>query len=289
MNTFERVRVTPERAAIYLKDMIKNRSVKKSQVKKFTNDMTSGKWAPLDALPTFLYFLHDGTLVDGQHRLLALIASGTIQEFYKIIIDEKFVHLIDIGSSRTLTDVLEILKGNPDARVRNLVLEILKDSTGASANALSVITRKCMAADAGRLSSLSGSAAISSREDELKFIEQHPELIEYTRQARDFDNHSTIYAAAWWDYARTDKNKADKFFVAIRDNVFASRNHPANTLVRQLAKLREPGVMQRATTILGYIYAAIQADYRGEKTSKLKQTTDLKVIPSDGAAAAAGR
>ena len=69
--------ITPDLAKQFLTQNTNNRNVRNSVVKRYSADMLSGKFL---LMPHGIVFLEDGTLADGQHRLLAIVASQTTQQ-----------------------------------------------------------------------------------------------------------------------------------------------------------------------------------------------------------------
>lgn len=69
--------VTPDLAKQFLTQNTNNRNVRTSVVKRYSADMLAGKFL---LMPHGIVFLKDGTLADGQHRLLAIVASQTTQQ-----------------------------------------------------------------------------------------------------------------------------------------------------------------------------------------------------------------
>ena len=65
--------ITPQLAEIYLGKNTHNRNIRKPVVGKYANDMENGFWN-FDGAP--IRFADDGTLLDGQHRLHAIIKSN---------------------------------------------------------------------------------------------------------------------------------------------------------------------------------------------------------------------
>lgn len=100
----------------------KNRPVKTAHVQGLAKDMTEGRWK-FDGAP--IRFDRDGKLIDGQHRLLAVIASGTSQEFLVIdgITTEAQV-VMDSGARRSAGDQLSML-GAPNSTIRAAAIRIL--------------------------------------------------------------------------------------------------------------------------------------------------------------------
>lgn len=65
--------ISPEQAAKWLERNDNNRNVNVAKVKKMAKDMREGHW---DTTHQGIAIASDGTLVDGQHRLLAIVESG---------------------------------------------------------------------------------------------------------------------------------------------------------------------------------------------------------------------
>jgi hypothetical protein len=77
-----RMTVTPEMASIMLEHNSlsrKNRSIRKTRVKKFVIEIQKGRWR---LVTTGIGFDTDGNLTNGQHRLTAVIESGIPCEFF---------------------------------------------------------------------------------------------------------------------------------------------------------------------------------------------------------------
>lgn len=87
----KKVRYTPEMAKAVLANMGANRSPSMTVVHTYTRLMCDGGWKcdPLLALR----FDHDGRLIDGQHRMLAVIQAGVPVDFY---VDYTDVETLDL-------------------------------------------------------------------------------------------------------------------------------------------------------------------------------------------------
>jgi len=84
-----------------------NRKVSKCTVKKYAEDMREGRWL-FNALP--LIFTKAGKLMDGQHRLEALILANKSEVFLAIYgIDEDAFPTIDANKTKKLADDLSKL------------------------------------------------------------------------------------------------------------------------------------------------------------------------------------
>lgn len=96
--------ITPELAETYLGKNTDNRNVRKSQVAKLARDIKSGNYL---VTGDSIRFDWNGVLVDGQHRLLAIIAAG--QPVTTLVIRDlnpRVRDVIDAGAKRSAADAL---------------------------------------------------------------------------------------------------------------------------------------------------------------------------------------
>lgn len=97
-------RIDPQVAETYLETISANRRTRAGKIDQYARDMSTGRWHS-----SVLRFDTEGRLVDGQHRLWAVIVSGSAQVFYvERGLSEDAVKTIDQGLSRTAGDVLAI-------------------------------------------------------------------------------------------------------------------------------------------------------------------------------------
>ena len=104
--------ITPEEAGEYLERNDVNRALRASLVERFTNVMLAGGWHLNGETIKFDY---DGNLIDGQHRLMAVVEAGRPQQFVVVKnLPPVSRASIDIGARRTLADWLR-MNGEVDA------------------------------------------------------------------------------------------------------------------------------------------------------------------------------
>jgi hypothetical protein len=98
--------VTPQLASELMSlNMENNRNISTTVVKRYAQIMTEGSWYLSDPIK----FTKDGELIDGQHRLTALIKSGTSQVFVCLTgYDKKSAEVLDQGKKRLALDVAKI-------------------------------------------------------------------------------------------------------------------------------------------------------------------------------------
>ena len=101
--------VTPDVAKELLKGNTCNRPIDQRAVSQYASDMKNGRW-DVASVGVFLFFFK-GVLKDGQHRLLAIIASGCSM-WMKLVDPEEIPHVFDIQKKRSIND-LAVLSGLP--------------------------------------------------------------------------------------------------------------------------------------------------------------------------------
>ena len=102
--TTEIVSVTPEIAKTWLATNARNRVVRKGMVRRYARDMAEGRWC---LTHQGIAFDRDGNLIDGQHRLKAVVLSGaTIKMAVVRGCDPESFVVLDSGGVRTSGDRL---------------------------------------------------------------------------------------------------------------------------------------------------------------------------------------
>ena len=94
--------IDPKRAKEYLKSNTENRRVRQAWVERLAGMITRGEWF---LTHQGIAFSHDGRLIDGQHRLLAIVeANKPAQMMVARDIEEKAYRHIDGGAPRSVAD-----------------------------------------------------------------------------------------------------------------------------------------------------------------------------------------
>lgn len=100
---FEMMNVTPAKAQMLLTGNVNNRKVRPHWVKELSRRMLSGDWHQTHQ---GILLANDGTLLDGQHRLMAIAETGvsiTMPVFYTQ--DKESFKVLDQGQKRSINDV----------------------------------------------------------------------------------------------------------------------------------------------------------------------------------------
>lgn len=101
------ITITPELAAIFLETchFDKNRKVSKYTVAKYAKKMQQGQWGACSPIT----FSNQDHLIDGQHRLEAVVKAGVPVSFPVILgMPEETAANFDRGRRRTITDVSHV-------------------------------------------------------------------------------------------------------------------------------------------------------------------------------------
>src|SRR5687768_7089981 len=103
MVTVERVRIDPDTAELLLSKNLGNRPINIQRVAKLAEEMAAGRWVFNGDAIRF----NGNGLVDGQHRLKAVIKSGvSIDTLLVEGLDHNVFPTIDTGKPRSAADTL---------------------------------------------------------------------------------------------------------------------------------------------------------------------------------------
>jgi hypothetical protein len=96
-------RITPEVAKAMLERNTENRSVRKAWVTYLARQMSGGHWKPT---ADGIAIRKDGVIMNGQHRLLAIVQSGVAVDLLVVTgFDKESFLVMDRGAGRTIADV----------------------------------------------------------------------------------------------------------------------------------------------------------------------------------------
>lgn len=102
----EVVTVTPEVASVWLDQNTNNRPLNKKRVTNLANVISRGEW---EFNGDSIRFSESGVLLDGQHRLAAIVeADEPIQTLVVTGLKDSVFDVIDRGATRTVGDILSV-------------------------------------------------------------------------------------------------------------------------------------------------------------------------------------
>ena len=100
------VEVTPDLACEMLEKNDMNRNVDEKRVRQYAKDMKVGRWAMNGST---IVVAEDGTLLDGQHRLWAIIeANVPVKLLIVYNADKDSIVTMDIGKARSASNIMQI-------------------------------------------------------------------------------------------------------------------------------------------------------------------------------------
>lgn len=116
--------VDPSLAALLLEGNVRNRKISRHLVSAMARDMREGRWRKTHQ---GIALDKDGRLVDGQHRLSAIVESGaTIKILVTYNVDPDAFMVVDVGGRpRSQADVFFLKHGTKEASITVATLRIL--------------------------------------------------------------------------------------------------------------------------------------------------------------------
>lgn len=211
--------VTPEMASRMLLRNLHNRNCSGSLVQNYARDMTSGVWY-LNG--ESIKFAVDGTLLDGQHRLRAVVASGcSVPMFIVRGLPVETQPTMDQGRRRSAADALN-LGGLKNASI-----------LAASAKfALGVMSNGYERAQWYK----------ATTQEIATFVDANPSLIPAAEVAssvhRRIDCPPTLVAYASWRFSEISTAASADFFDAASHKVGLTDGDPVIALTDAFAELR---------------------------------------------------
>jgi len=206
-----RVLITPEVATEWLETRGDNRKVMQTVVDTYATDMKEGRWV-FNGAP--IQFDEHGKLLNGQHRLWAIIESGcSIEAVVQWGIPRAAQATIDTGAKWRGKDVL-YMKGEKNVSLLQATLKwVDKDEKGM----------------------ILGMRPISNSQT-LEVLERHPNV----RRSVDFISsvkgplYASVAAFLHYKIAPEDPEKADTFFQRLADGLELTEQNPIYRLRERL-------------------------------------------------------
>lgn len=198
-----------------------NRPLNRSAIIRYANDMKAGNWA-LNGEPIILD--DNANVIDGQHRLLAIIeADTTITSFVVNGIASEVFDTINIGRQRTGGDILGIA-GYAHSK---LLASTLRGIHFVKLN--------------GFLNQEMGAGhKTHKRIDYLKILDEFPDAIESVKYIRCRSKKNAMFrpetfaSVTHYLFGEIDKSCRNDFFDAIHDGISGSEARPILNLRRQM-------------------------------------------------------
>jgi hypothetical protein len=120
MLEFKKELITPSRAKELLEANINNRRVKIEVVNRYAQDILAGRWK--DDTGEVIKISKSGIILDGQHRLYAIVKSNTAIFLHVVYgVNESVSDVLDTGSTRSATDVFRLNRITNDSSIPSIM------------------------------------------------------------------------------------------------------------------------------------------------------------------------
>lgn len=246
--------ITPFVAKEMLQRNPNNRKLSDGHVAFLANEMKKGNWL-FDAQPIRL--AESGSLLDGQHRLNAVVTSGLEQKFLIVSgIQSEAFKVMDTGRNRNAGDILSIegiQYANQCASAARTILRIRKGYSG----------------------NLSSNNKLSNT-DILDFITENKRIVEFARAgvrlSNEFDRVLSSSAITSFSYLMAEKNviESEAFWNKLCTGLDLEKDSPIYVLRKKLFQNKISTKKLRRTELEVYIIKAWNFYRKGVTVKWLK-------------------
>lgn len=247
-------------ASKILKKNTNNRPVSDGTVKRYAKAMKDGKWH-FNGEPIII--ASDDSLLDGQHRLQAIIASGLPQPMIMVKgVNKNAYKTIDVGKKRSAADALATYD---------------KDYTKHRAIIAAAITTishfKNWSYDEHARSN------VMYHEDVIDFLEKNKKLLKSVgfiapmSGAKKLAPYSCLVALHFL-FSQKDNALSQDFFNKLNSGEGLSKNHPVLLLRNRLVEIRHAGGVFRSREVIPYLVKAWELLRRNEAVERLRVNPD---------------
>lgn len=229
----ENITVTPEQAHEWLGYNTHNRRLRQRVVSGFATDMRNGDWHWNGET---IKFAVDGTLLDGQHRLAAVVESGAAVSLLVVRgLPNQAQETMDGGVKRRFSDVLQLRGESSYTTLAAITRRVTIWETGARAHANDTATNAQM----------------------LATLEKYPQLREHALAADHVAARcalpGSIVGWAMWLFHQLDAEDANHFF----ERLASDERHVSGEPIYELRKAAENSKTVKGSRSLSYLSAII--------------------------------
>lgn len=205
--------MSPERAERILNRNTINRSLRAGLVERIARDIRNGNWKQNGAT---IRIAESGALLDGQHRLFAVVEAGiTVPMIVLEGLDEDVMDTIDTGASRTYADYL-----------------VAGKRTGGNANYVQAVARLWFWYERVRPGTLGSVTPTFAELDEV--MKEHPEIADRVREVGNMKMAKRLMSASGlmfvYDAAYQSNPTLAQMWLHTIDTGDAGVNDPAKVL-----------------------------------------------------------
>lgn len=252
MQDIELIDVTPEIAARWLLSNTHNRNLRRAVVLAYAADMAAGAW---NWNGESIKFAEDGTLLDGQHRLAAIVeADLTVRMLVVRGLPPETQETLDTGTKRKFYDVLR-----------------LRDEHNC--HLLAAITRRVYVWEDGARRVGSKTKYPPTTSQLLVTLEKHPELRGIATEAHTLGHNvelpASIIGLGIWLFGRINPDDCAFFFARLSDFQGLLKGDPIYELRRSLERSLSAQHERSETYLLAILIKGWNAYRDGKKITVL--------------------
>jgi hypothetical protein len=256
--SYDLVDVSPAVAEKWLGQNHGNRNLRPRKVESYARDMRNGNWMTSG---DSIKFDWNGRLIDGQHRLEAVIDSGaTIRVLVVKGLEPRVQDVLDVNAKRSASDALRF------NGVEHNVSEIASMARIATARETGMMRD----ATSVRLPEMTNAEV-------LEWWDQHPEAAHAAalgrRLCKQIGCTPSALGYAIMRLEQIDAMAAFEFFTSMSEMRTSGQGDPRLALLRAFNRMRENGTRVTAAIQLRYIFAAWNAWRAGKNVSTFPRVT----------------
>lgn len=249
----EQVKVTPKKAEEWLQRNTNNRHLRSDLVERIRRDIIAGHWQ--DTGDT-VKFNKKGDLIDGQHRLGAVVKSGkTVVMHVATGVPDDAKNVIDTGVARTARDVL-VLSGHD---YRNVAI-------------VAAISRLLLTEP--KLGFVEEKHRTATTSEVLEFVEKHSDEIVVAaalgaKYYKDIGLMPSVIGAFWMTASQGDAEGAHEFLTSIAERRTTGAGDPRLAFSKRLSELARERTRISQYAYLSMIIRTWNAWKKGMKVQKI--------------------
>lgn len=260
MRKVEKVFITPAQAASWLELNVRNRIMDFKVWGQYAEDMRNGRWM-YNFQP--IIFSSDNTLIDGQHRLKAVVASG-VPIYADVVFDAPpdIMATVDIGFVRTVAhsaSLAGVTNATQSSAIARMLL-LLDANDGVYVNSSCAVTKPVV----------------------LRFVMDHAEeLSEVCRIVEPAGKLASrsILGAAYIKFKRVNPEMAKRFFALLTTGVGISEDSPVYLLRERMITNRTQRAKVNSQHILALTVKAWNLFVSGKTVKRLSWDKDGEAFP----------
>jgi hypothetical protein len=249
--TVEIVDVTPQTAEEWLSHNSSNRNLRRRVIDAYARDMVAGHWVLNGET---IKLASNGQLLDGQHRLNAVLAAGTTAQMIVVRnLSPTVMATVDAGAKRTYSDALR-LQGEENT------------------STLAAVTRRAILWTRGQRT-IAGNITPTALEMN-EFLDDNPRLRTSAEVASKLSSRSlmpnSFIGLCHWLFSALDPDEASWFLARFADGDGLAADDPIALLRARVIKMRMGGNRAQETEALALAILAWNAHRSGETRTKLQ-------------------